>query len=185
MPDETTAVETVAKRMHDLRKRKGLNATELGKLLEEKADLGWDRFTVANLEQGRRQNVTLSELLALAMVLDVAPVHLFVSLDGDERIAVTPKATYSAASVRAWVRGERPLPGVDPRVYRTEVPAEEWQDVEAPKDVQVENEVSRHLIQGLEAALPSDLTPDDIAEYVRRHFTMMRTLQEAKGGDDG
>lgn len=111
-------VATIAQRVKELRGRRGWTAAHLGKVLG-KHGVSWDRFTVANLESGKRQNVTVQELFALALALDVAPTNLLVPLD-DRPYQVTPVRTESADMVRAWVRGEEPLPGADERTYRAE-----------------------------------------------------------------
>ncbi|WP_083502213.1 helix-turn-helix transcriptional regulator [Sphaerimonospora mesophila] len=112
-------VRVVARRVRELRRRKGWTAAQLGEALTAQG-VPWDRFTVSNLENGKRQNVTLTELLALATVLDVALVHLFVPLN-DNPVKVTPNRTEDADTVRAWVRGQEPLPGMDERIFMTEV----------------------------------------------------------------
>ena len=96
----------------------------------------FDKTVIANLETGRRRFVTVAELLALALVLDVAPLHLMVPTDDTptddtpapehEVYPVTPTLTCATSSVRAWIRGESPLGQQDPRTYFAEVPAEEW-----------------------------------------------------------
>lgn len=127
---------TIAKRVAELRKRNGWTATQLGKELERQG-IAWDRFTVASLENGKRQNVTVTEWLALARVLNIAPVHLLVESEhpGSEPTEaaspyqVTPTETVTRAEARAWVRGMSALPGTDLRVFYSEVPAEEWGNV--------------------------------------------------------
>ncbi|WP_405425533.1 helix-turn-helix domain-containing protein [Streptomyces erythrochromogenes] len=110
---------TVAQRVRDVRKRKGLTTQQLAERLQANG-LPWERTTVVKFEGGRRQSVAVDELLALALALDVAPIHLLVPLD-DRPYAITPTRTEDANDVRAWVRGEEPLPGVDAHVYGTEV----------------------------------------------------------------
>lgn len=112
-------VATIAQRVKELRGRRGWTAAHLGTVLG-KHGISWDRFTVANLESGKRQNVTVQELFALALALDVSPTNLLVPLD-DRAYQLTPTRTESADLVRAWVRGEEPLPGTDERTYRAEV----------------------------------------------------------------
>lgn len=112
-------VATIAQRVKELRGRRGWTAAQLGKALD-KHGIRWDRFTVANLENGKRQNVTVQELFALALALDVSPTSLIVPLD-DRPYQVTPTRTEHSDMVRAWVRGEEPLPGTDERTYRAEV----------------------------------------------------------------
>lgn len=117
-PSPATPVATIAQRVKELRGRRGWSAADLGKAAS-KYGISWDRFAVSNLENGKRQNVTVQELFALALALDVAPTNLLVPLD-DRPYQVTPVRAESADMVRAWVRGEEPLPGADERTYRAE-----------------------------------------------------------------
>ncbi|MGA5599872.1 helix-turn-helix domain-containing protein [Streptomyces griseoincarnatus] len=110
-------VPTIAQRVNVLRRRKGWSADDLGNALKAEG-VKWDRFTTASLEKGKRQNVTVTELLALAKVLDVAPTNLLVPLD-DEPYLVTPEYAESADRVREWVRGTKPLPGTSAEAQRT------------------------------------------------------------------
>lgn len=109
----------LAQRVRQLRARKQLTAQQLADKLRQQG-IPWDRATVTKLETGRRQNLAVTELLALALVLDVAPINLLVPLD-DSSYQVTPKRSEDADTVRAWVRGESPLPGTDERTFRAEV----------------------------------------------------------------
>lgn len=117
-----TPVRTIAQRVKELRGRRGWTAAQLGERLAEQG-VKWDRFTVAGLESGKRQNVSVVEFLALAEVLAVAPVHLLVPLDSAP-YEVTPQRVESADAVRMWMRGEKPLPGTateDARTFYAEV----------------------------------------------------------------
>jgi len=87
-------------------------------------------MVVTKLETRRRKSITVEELLALAYVLDVAPVYLLLPVD-DERApyAYTPDRTAEVWRVREWVRGHPyaaapaiGLGGVDRRGYLSEVP---------------------------------------------------------------
>jgi hypothetical protein len=69
--------------------------------------------------------VTLDEALALAYALNTAPVHLMTPRDDDTVMEITPEVKEPARDVRAWIRGERPLPGVNKIAYRAEVPESE------------------------------------------------------------
>lgn len=128
--DHPTAV--IAKRLRELRERRGITAEQLS---ERMRDVGvpFDKSVVANLETGRRRFVTVQELLALAHILDVAPVHLLLPIDNEAAAyAYTPNRTAEVWKVREWVRGHPyaaapyiGLGGVDPRKYLPEVPAVE------------------------------------------------------------
>lgn len=110
--------------MRELREKRRMTAKQLAARM---AQLGikWDRSIVANLEIGRRSLVSVEELLALAYVLDVSPVHLLIPL-GDEWYAVTPTQAVYSGRAREWIRGTHPLPSTDPRLYFAEVPTEEY-----------------------------------------------------------
>lgn len=112
-------VGTIARRVKEIRGRRGWTAADLGERLKSH-NVKWDRFTVANLENGKRQSVSVVELLALARVLDVSPVNLLVPGD-DSLYAVTPTSAYDSDQVRAWVRGDEPLPDTDEQIFFTEV----------------------------------------------------------------
>lgn len=120
-------MDVVRARVKELRGRKGWSGAQMG---EQLTALGvpWNRSVVANFESGRRPAVSVQELLALALVLDVAPVNLLVPLDSEPYL-VTPEGTeaQNSADVWLWMRGQRPLPGsskAGERVYFAEAPTE-------------------------------------------------------------
>lgn len=132
--------------MKSLRQQRGLSAKQLAEEMT-KAGIPWDRSVVANFESGRRSYVTVEEMLMLAYVLEVAPVHLMVSpwrhsgdrLE-DRDVKLLPLARgglISHTMARAWIRGQYPA-GADERRYFSEVPESEFElpptRVEDPKD---------------------------------------------------
>jgi transcriptional regulator with XRE-family HTH domain len=131
-----TPTKVVAGRVRELRERRRLTGTKLAEGMT-KAGLKWDRATVAKLETGRRQSLTLEEVLALAAVLNVAPVHLLIPVDSDqEPYPVTSATSVPSGVVREWIRGKSPLPGSDRRDYFSEVPEEEFQrGMSSPEDL--------------------------------------------------
>ncbi|MGW2587987.1 helix-turn-helix domain-containing protein [Streptomyces virginiae] len=173
-------VGTISERARRLRRLKDWTAAELG---ERMASLGvpWDRSIVANLENGRRKSVSVSEWLALAVALDVAPVHLLVPPEGG-RYRPTPELEYEASTVRAWIRGEEPLPGVDPRTFRMEAPEGEWSDPDLPEQAQSENDATRHLLAGIEQARRAGLTEDQVVNWVRGAWRMSDAFEEGTEG---
>lgn len=120
-----TPTQVVAQRVKELRTRRGLTAEQLAARLVEQG-VSWQRGTVAKLETGRRENITVAELLALAVVLDVAPVHLLVPPDSDTPYRVSDTQTATPQSARGWIRGFEPLTGADPRKFFSEVPLNEY-----------------------------------------------------------
>ncbi|MFD8615473.1 helix-turn-helix transcriptional regulator [Streptomyces sp. NPDC059631] len=118
--DTSEPVGVIATRVREVRNRHGWTAQDLADRLTE-IGLPWNRTTVVKLENGKRENVTVNELLALSLALNVAPVNLLVSLS-DAPYKITPLRTENADTVRAWVRGEMCLPGAeDARTYFAEV----------------------------------------------------------------
>ena len=136
----------VAGRVRELRDRRGWSGTELAERMAEAGMPQFDRGILANFESGRRRSISVDEVLVLALVLDVAPVHLFVPV---EEVRVERGWwTVSAGPVREWVRGNYPLPSQDSKVYRTEVPDEEWRAFEEGRRAPTAEEL-RALIEGL------------------------------------
>ena len=118
-------VETVAARVKVVRRHRGLTAAQLAEQMQA-VGVDWNRNIVANLENGRRGSLGVDELFALAIVLEVAPVHLLVPLDDQAGIEVTRGRVEEARRVRWWIRGDHPLDGIDTRLYFSEVPKDEW-----------------------------------------------------------
>jgi hypothetical protein len=100
------------------------------------AELGAPQLTAQALYklEGQRKSATrrprpvsVDELLALALALNVAPVHLLVPPDDpDEPYPITQTVTATSRFVaRGWIRGVSPLSG-DRREFDTEVPQDEY-----------------------------------------------------------
>jgi len=123
-------VEVVAHRVREVRGRRSLSGAQLAAKLRE-VGVEWDRNVVANLENGRRASVDVAELLALAYVLDVAPIHLLVPTDDERAYQVTPTTALDVDEVRDWVRGFAGLPGTGLRGFYFDVPEHE---LNAPED---------------------------------------------------
>src|SRR5438105_11407018 len=92
-PPRPTAV--IAAKVFELRKGRGWSADELAVRMTA-AGIAWTRLVVTKLETGRRKSVSVEELLALAYVLDVAPLHLMIPWDDDAPCQVTPAFTWHA-----------------------------------------------------------------------------------------
>ncbi|MFI7452336.1 helix-turn-helix domain-containing protein [Nonomuraea sp. NPDC049714] len=166
-PAFVSPTEAIAKRLRALRVRRGWSARELGDRCAAVGMATLDRTAITNIEIGRRQKVSVDELLVLAFVLDVAPLHLLVPVDatiGDldpkaeapdrpvlykitpERFAIGP------AAAREWVRGNFALPYTDTRIYFSEVPPEEWEPPQRPAEDVIERrgraaEAARRIVE--------------------------------------
>jgi transcriptional regulator with XRE-family HTH domain len=65
----------------------------------------WNRTTVAKLETGRRESVSVQELLALALVLDVPPISLLADPSADELIPLADGIEVDPWSALLWMSG--------------------------------------------------------------------------------
>lgn len=102
-------------------------------------ELGYEEITaqaLSNIESGRRNTegerrryVTVDELMALAVALQVAPVYLLVPPLPDAAYPLPIDAHEQLGLSHVWqrfIRGERPLPGMDEQLFLSEVPREEF-----------------------------------------------------------
>lgn len=72
-PEQNRSTAQAAGRMYQLRKAVGMSAQELASTIAEKTECAsLTRATIANLENGRRSEIYLTELLALAEVFGVS-----------------------------------------------------------------------------------------------------------------
>ncbi len=132
-PKPVAPLDVVRERVRALRRGR-YTADQLAERLQA-VGVKWDRNVVASFETGRRKTLAVEELLALALILDVAPVNLLVPLEDDRLYRYVPAHHTYAGWVRKWVRGESWIDhdGGDPRRYYTEVPADEWSPPERRK----------------------------------------------------
>jgi transcriptional regulator with XRE-family HTH domain len=125
--DASTPTKVISRQVRETRDRRGWNAQQLADRCAEAGMPTLDRSTIANIESGRRRRIGADELLVLAYVLDVAPVHLLVPRDDEDPFEVVPNAEVKAAQARRWIRGTDQLLGLNEKVFRTEVPESEWE----------------------------------------------------------
>jgi transcriptional regulator with XRE-family HTH domain len=96
----------VAARVRVLRTAKGWTAEQLAR---EMTDIGvpWERAVVTKLETGRRQSVTVDELVALAIVLGVPVFGLLLPPAGEvDTVTLTPTTTSRWTWALMWMVGE-------------------------------------------------------------------------------
>lgn len=118
-PNKLTADHVVGAGVRALRERRGISQQELGDAL------GWPQSTVARLELGKRP-VSVSDLLALAWALDVAPVYLLDGSFQTSDVPVQQTLRIPTPHARKWIRGGEPLPGLNYRAYFENIPDDEW-----------------------------------------------------------
>jgi transcriptional regulator with XRE-family HTH domain len=147
-----TAGAVFAERLREARNARGWRqqdlADEMGKL-----GMPMDRTTIAKLEKGQRE-VRLDELVALAVALDVALVHLVLPIEGDESspiegdklpvhpthgppVKLTPKREVDQVKARRWARGDIPLDPANYRSYAEQSPGDKYVSAEelSPDDL--------------------------------------------------
>jgi transcriptional regulator with XRE-family HTH domain len=106
-PEPLTA--TVAARVKELRKARGLSAAALADYMS-RAGVPWQREVVANLEGGRRAAVSVTELLALSIILSVPPQALLMAPDARE-LSYVPNDSVDAYRGLLWLLSEQPFGG--------------------------------------------------------------------------
>lgn len=144
--------DVLGARLTEIRTRQNLTAADVAARCAAVGMPELTAQTIYNLETGRpgedgrrKRLIAIDELLALAYVLDVAPVNLLLPVRPDQRARtlgstyrVVPKprtlgepgtgesGEFDTGEVRKWITGQQPLPGIDMRTYFTEVPEEEF-----------------------------------------------------------
>ncbi|WP_332758910.1 helix-turn-helix domain-containing protein [Streptomyces sp. MT206] len=101
--------KTVADNLARLRKVRGFTTRQLSGLLERNGR-PIPASGITRMEKAERQ-VTVDELVALAVALGVSPAALLLPLtpSGDEAVDVTGAGSASAADAWAWASSRRPL----------------------------------------------------------------------------
>lgn len=64
-----------------------------------------NRSVLANIESGRRDSVSVDELMILALALDVSPVDLLAADQDDGEVALVPGDPIPTRTAREWVCG--------------------------------------------------------------------------------
>jgi transcriptional regulator with XRE-family HTH domain len=100
----TTAI---GQRMQTERKRRGITAQGLADVTER---LGYPvtRNTIASLENGRKELLSIQELVVIARALEIAPIALMYPVDtnDDVRVPADPPVEVPAFRAARWFSGE-------------------------------------------------------------------------------
>ena len=127
-----TISEIIAMRLVEA--RRGVTQAQLADRLRGMG-VKMDRASIAKIEarakrsKTKARKVTVEELFLLAAALGVSPLHLVLPLDDQSRVEISPTITRPAKQIRAWVRGQMPLERRDARMYYTEAPPHEFQEI--------------------------------------------------------
>lgn len=102
---ERKLTKSVAAQVRRYREHRGMTAQELS---DRCAELGVriPRPVLTNLETGRRESVTLAELIVLAQALSVPPTLLIAPVATDEDMEILPGRIADTADVLEWFAGE-------------------------------------------------------------------------------
>jgi transcriptional regulator with XRE-family HTH domain len=106
------------------RKALGWSAQELSDAMG-KLGVDFPRSTLADLESGRRNQVSVAELLAIAAALNVPPVLLISPVGASAETEIVPGNRVAAFRAVQWISGETPIPHADDEAYITSI-TDDW-----------------------------------------------------------
>lgn len=112
VPWSAQITRAVAAQVRYWRDQRQLSAQQVA---DKTKDLGYHvpRSVIANLENGRRDIVTVAELLAFAAALDVPPAILIAPVGRVESLPILPSWTTSPWMARGWMNGAAVHPDYD------------------------------------------------------------------------
>ena len=103
-----SASDIAARRIREARTLRKLTVRQLADRCKEAGAVSLTAAVITNLESRRRpgREITADEVLALAWVLEVAPVQLLCPLDDRERLEVVPGEEKGPIDAAAWLTDE-------------------------------------------------------------------------------
>jgi transcriptional regulator with XRE-family HTH domain len=150
-PGDVTAGEVFARRLAEVRKRRGLSAKALA---DKVSELGHPvhRSKIAKIESQdeKARAISLEDVLALAYALDVSPLYLITPIErfGPRMLIVGDGLPVDADDARVWLRGKAPLHGQDPKVFALERPSDEVPEALADLPAGVRDELMASWLPG-------------------------------------
>lgn len=112
----TTTTHRIGKNVADARKRKKMSAQTLADLCTDRG-VPLKRTSIANLENGRRDSVTITDLMAIAAALEVPPVTLMFPTDqAGLKIEAVPGNSAMTFDALTWFTGEATIAPGDPDI---------------------------------------------------------------------
>jgi transcriptional regulator with XRE-family HTH domain len=127
-----SAGEVIARRIREVRDHRGWTQADLAAALKAAGHTHLSRPTLAKIEVGgtRARNLSVEDLLAVAVALNVSPVHLVCPTNDEVQLRVTPRDVVWAGRARAWIRGYWPLREQDDRQdFFREIPRAEFDEL--------------------------------------------------------
>ena len=114
------ASDVVAAQVREIRGRRGLTVKALAARCCELGAAELTANVLVNIEV-RRRDVSVDELLVLALALDAAPTHLLTPPPGaDTGLRITATVQAAPGDARSWVYGDAPLPECNAAIYLQE-----------------------------------------------------------------
>lgn len=158
-------MDVVRARIKDVRTRQGLSGATIARRMSE-LGFSWSRDVVGHIETGRRTSVTVDELMALAVVLDVSPLVLL--LPETPECPLAPRLRADGQQVYRWVIGRGRRPGtVGAHAPSTPTPSTKDDDRAWP--------AFRELVPWLEPD-PPDPRVDQLVQHAQRLHSLIDEL---------
>lgn len=117
-PWPTALTAVLARQVRRYRDAAGLSAQQLAERMTAEVGSTYTRTQVTNLESGRREAITVGELMGFARILGVPPLMLVLPLGEAEAVEVLPGVTVDPWTAWRWVTGEIPAEGLTPAESR-------------------------------------------------------------------
>ena len=187
LPERTlTPSDAVAARLKELRRQRGWSAAKLAEHCTQAGAPHLTTSVLANIETGRpdthgvrRRDITIDELLVLAYVLNVAPLHLLGLPDDHTHptaVLVAPGHPVTDPDLlQRWLRGDQPLPGTAPSPYRAaaleHTPTPNADDAAEPTHTALQNR-AKDIVTRFHAET------DRLAAHTRNQLTQLITDAE-------
>ncbi|WP_457029735.1 helix-turn-helix domain-containing protein [Kitasatospora sp. P5_F3] len=192
-PPTLSVSDAAAVRLREARTRRGWTTKQLADACGAAGATKLTAAVLANIETGRRDSdgvrrreLSIDELVVLAVVLDVAPLHLLGLPDSAEpgtKIQLTPELAVSDGELLLeWLCGQRPLPQTDSRQFYSatlqRMPAADGQQAiadltrsvlqdRAAAVVESFNSELAATLEKINAAVQSGASPEELAALLK------------------
>jgi transcriptional regulator with XRE-family HTH domain len=179
--------EGIGQRIAEYRRLAGLSARDLA----EAAGMGLTRGVVANIESGRKSDISVDQLIAIAFVLGIPPVALALPLSTPFHKVRLADSMVKSSNVPTWVAvkmfvGE-PLDAElgyeENRTGASSTGFGRWHNAES----YVDTSAALDFLRGLPDALPEHIEQREkaLVETEHRLKQLLVDLSPDPGGDDG